>query len=130
MIEPVEWNSGFDKLVGPYEVSDNKDGNIIISLDLKAKHMNPLGITHGGVLLTLIDDIMGVTAMQSINSTPAVTIEISTQFLGSSKIGDTLLACATVTKSTTHLVFVTGEIRVKKKIIFTGSGIWKIIRPR
>ena len=129
MTSPIEWNSGFDKLIGPYQLTETESG-VELTLTLEDKHMNPLGITHGGLLLTLIDDVMGAAAMKAVALRPAVTIELSTQFLGASKVGETLKAQGVVSKITKHLVFVTGKINVDDKLILTASGIWKIIQPR
>lgn len=119
----------FDALIGPYDMTEEDNGQMTFSLTLQEKHMNQLGITHGGLLLTLMDAALGAAAIKANKLNPAVTIELSSQFLGKSKLGDTLIARGTVHKRTRHLLFVSGSIQVKDKTIMTGAGIWKIIRP-
>ncbi len=53
---------------------------------------NPMGLFHGGAQAAIIDDVIGLTAYASDLAHRYVSINLSIDFLGAAKIGDTVLA--------------------------------------
>lgn len=62
-----------------------------IRLDTAERHLNLLGIVHGGVLMSLLDNAMALVVMLANANERAVTANMNTHFLKSSKGG--LLVC-------------------------------------
>lgn len=54
--------------------------SVIISLRLRSEHMNSLGIVHGGVLMAMLDNAMGLVIMQD-QGHRTVTATMNTHFL-------------------------------------------------
>ena len=73
-IELVEWRDGFAK----------------ISLEIEPRHLNRSGILHGGVLLTMLDEVgalCGVWCSVKGNRRSSVTVDLDCRFVGQSKAG-------------------------------------------
>ena len=85
------------------------DGRAEIELALKDEHHNSWGKAHGGVLLSLLDIVMGLGARSlDTGSTGAVTIELKTNFL---RIAEgTLRASSCATRIGKNLIYVEGHI--------------------
>lgn len=98
-----------------------------ICLDIVPSHLNLLGIVHGGVLMSLMDNAMGLVVMLAETKERAVTATMNTHFLASSKGG--LLTCEA------ELIHRTGrtltlEARVKAedgKLLALGSGSYRVL---
>ncbi|WP_338015287.1 PaaI family thioesterase [Altererythrobacter sp. C41] len=76
------------------------------------KHTNLQDIVHGAVTLSLID-ISLFAAMRTLtggDAGPAVTLELSTQFIGAGKPGEPLDAVVEVLRETGRLLFLRGEV--------------------
>ena len=69
--------SGFSELLG-LEISLREPGHSVGALAIKAFHSNRAGLVHGGVMMTMMDTLMGWAA----NSDPAITGE----FLATSRM--------------------------------------------
>lgn len=76
-------HAGFRELVG-YEVAKWRDGYAEIVLELRDDHGNRMGITHGGVYMTILDAAMGHAATWCSvagNRRRCVTISMTTTFM-------------------------------------------------
>ncbi|MFZ4806386.1 MAG: PaaI family thioesterase [Hyphomicrobiaceae bacterium] len=81
--------SGFRQLLG-YRIVVWRAGHAELVMDLEAKHMNGLGIVHGGVYATLLDAAQGhaVTFCPvPENTRTCVTISLTTSFLSAARDG-------------------------------------------
>ena len=78
-------------------------------MTLEPRHLNPVGVPHGGVYFSLADTACG-SAMAS-HGYYAVTVNASYNFLRSAKLGDHLVAEARETKPGRTLCFYEVEIR-------------------
>jgi acyl-coenzyme A thioesterase PaaI-like protein len=69
------------------------DRAIDLFVEVRAAHCNARGILHGGVLAALFDNVMGLSlhAVLGKNQTNIVTINLGLDYIGSAKIGDSLL---------------------------------------
>jgi uncharacterized protein (TIGR00369 family) len=75
--------SGFRDLLG-YHVVDWREGHAEISLDLDQRHMNGMGIVHGGLYATVLDAACGHAATWCRikgNTRGCVTVSLTTHFL-------------------------------------------------
>ena len=64
---------------------DNKE--VKIALDAKEHHTNSLGIVHGGVLSSLMDQAMGMVATAAKNVDACVTTNMNIHFVAPMKQG-------------------------------------------
>ncbi|HEY2491425.1 MAG TPA: PaaI family thioesterase [Paenibacillus sp.] len=58
-----------------------------IALDAKEHHLNSMGIVHGGVLTSLMDQTMGMVATAAKNIDNVVTTNLNVHFLAPMKEG-------------------------------------------
>jgi uncharacterized protein (TIGR00369 family) len=95
--------SDFGDYVGidGYDVVGDK---VVVKLRLEGKHMNRLGLAHGGAIATLMDNSMGL-ACQVKAGRPLVTVEFKMSFVRPAR-GGTLTATSHVDKMGKHLTFV------------------------
>jgi acyl-coenzyme A thioesterase PaaI-like protein len=89
------------------------------------KHTNLLEIVHGAVTLSLID-ISLFAAMRTLtvgDPGPAVTLELSTQFIGAGRPDEPLDALVEVMRETGRLLFLRGEVVQGDHLVAAFSGM-------
>lgn len=110
--QPLGRMSGFREAVG-YEVRVWREGYAEISLDLEPRHMNRMGIVHGGVYMTILDAAMGHAATHSpdpAHRRRCVTMAMNTSFLASARAGR-ITAIGTLVGTDARNATCRGEIR-------------------
>lgn len=119
--------SGFRSLLG-YRVSAWREGYAEIELALDARHMNSLGIVHGGLYATLLDAACG----HAVTWCPAadhvrvcVTLSLTTSFLGTISTG-TILARATLESAHDRIAVARAEVIDETgRILAIGQGSFR-----
>jgi len=113
----------FGELVGPiWRRGDGRFG--IVAAD---KHRNHRSVIHGGVLMSLADQAMGMTGRRATGDKPHATIEMNMQFIGVVKVGDFVEAHCEVVRQTRSILFIESKLKVGARIVAAASGIWKIL---
>jgi uncharacterized protein (TIGR00369 family) len=113
---------GFGKLIGPiWRYGDARFGILV-----EAKHLNFANIVHGGVLATLADQAMGMTAFRANADKPHATIELNMQFIGAVRLGEFVEAHCEVVRLTRAIIFMQCKLVVGDRVVATATGIWKI----
>lgn len=125
--KPVK-TAGFMELIGPLLRSTRIDDKNTYGLQTNDRHKNHIGLVHGGVLTSLLDQVVAIVAWNAADRAPTVTIQMDTQFLGAAKSGDFLETRATVRHATRSLMFVDAEIVCATGPIASASAIMKISR--
>ncbi len=87
---------------------DVKDGKVVVDLKLEDKHLNQLGLAHGGAIATLADNSMGLACLVAAHR-PLVTVEFKLNFVRPARSG-TLTASSYMYKLGEHLAFVECDI--------------------
>jgi uncharacterized protein (TIGR00369 family) len=103
--------SGFRSLVGYRCIVWARD-YAEIELHLAPQHGNSLGITHGGICMTMLDAAMGHAATWCAvpgNVRICVTVSMTTHFVAASK-GGTLRAIARLAGVHDRMATITGEV--------------------
>jgi uncharacterized protein (TIGR00369 family) len=118
---------GFTGLIGPLW-SRTEQGVLAFGLIAGEDHLNPDGLVHGGMLATLLDQVISTAAWQAAERLPCVTIQLDTQFLSAVKAGAFVEARAEVVKKTREIVFARGELIVSMTIVATGNAVLKILQ--
>ncbi|GAB3671469.1 PaaI family thioesterase [Salinisphaera aquimarina] len=117
---------GFLGLVGP--VLERRDGDrIVLGFRADAKHRNKRGVVQGGMLVTLADRAMGVTASTALNDQPVATVQLDTHFVSAGRIGEFIVADVDIVRVTRSLAFIDARLLADERLLMTARGIWKIL---
>lgn len=121
--------SGFAELTGPLWMRPEGDGWAYAVL-AEPRHTNLHGIVHGGLLMTLLDNTMGMTVWHATGLRPSVTMQMNTHFLAAAQPGEFLEARGEVIRLAKSVVFVRGMITVGDRRVAAGDGVWKVLAAR
>ncbi|HEY0293239.1 MAG TPA: PaaI family thioesterase [Hansschlegelia sp.] len=124
--EPFE-DAGFLNLVGPIHQRREADGVRSFAFVAQPKHANLIGVVHGGMLMTLADRALGLTAWDAAEGRPSVTIQFDMHFVSAARMGEFVELKPEVLRRTSSLVFMRGALRVADRPIAAATGIWKIL---
>ncbi len=114
--------NGFGALAGPiWRQGDARFGFLV-----EAKHLNFADIVHGGMLTTLADQAMGMTALRATGNKPHATIELNVQFVGAVRLGEFVEAHCEVVRLTRAIIFMQCRLLVGTRVVANATGIWKI----
>lgn len=121
-------NSPYIEMIGPlYEIpgdARNRRGFWVLR-----DHVNNAGIVHGGMLMSFADTLLG-RAVGNSGAGMAVTVHMTTDFVGPAHLGDWVEGNAGVVRQTRTLVFVEGEIVTRKRLVMTAKGIFRRLSRR
>jgi len=124
--EEIVNHTAFGDLVGPIWKRENceRPG---FGFVVAPKHLNRAGNLHGGMLMTLADQAMAMTARVATGGKRHATIELNIQFIGAVRLGDFVEAHPEVARATRSLVFMQAKMFVGTRLVVTTNGIWKIL---
>jgi uncharacterized protein (TIGR00369 family) len=116
----------FVRLIGPLFVRLESDGPRL-GLLLERRHGNPLGVAHGGCLVTLVDMAMGF-ACGFATGKPVVhpTITLNTDFVRGARIGQWVEGKAVVTRRTPNFVFARCDLVSAGEVVLSASGVFRV----
>ncbi|SNR33287.1 PaaI family thioesterase [Puniceibacterium sediminis] len=127
---PADWRElkidGFLGLIGPLLRSTRPEARNLYGLQTNDTHRNPIGIIHGGVLTSLLDQVIAMEAWYAADRRPSVTVQMDTRFLDSAKAGDFLEARASIRHATRSLMFVDADITCGDKQVANATAVMKI----
>jgi uncharacterized protein (TIGR00369 family) len=124
--EIISSNTAFGDLVGP--VWRRKEGEQLrFGFVVAPKHLNRAGNLHGGMLMTLADNAMAITAREVTGCKRHATIELNIQFIGAVRLGEFVEAHPEVSRATRSLTFMQAKMFVGSRLVVTTNGIWKIL---
>ncbi len=125
---PVKPLSGLGQTVGPFYLKDgisvDEEGVTHLGLKMEPLHGGGPGRGHGGITMTLLDEVMGRSATHACDAL-CVTITMNTNFCASTLIDDFLIARAKVSHKTFKTIFLESSIHAGDILIATSTGIWK-----
>ncbi len=135
----IEIPEGFRPGKGPYsrhigpllykrEIDENGRKTGIVGVMLQEQHIGGNNRGHGGLLLTILDEAMGMNAALHRDSTPVVTVSMQTNFIAATLVGQFLYATATVSQTTTTMAFVEGKAWCGDTLVGTANGVWKYLK--
>lgn len=110
---------------GPFYHKVTPDG-FWHGLRVRRRHCNSLGITHGGLLMTFADGLLG-TAVFRATKTVALTMRMNSDFLSSARPGEWLEGTARLTRATGSVAFCEAELYVGQRPVFKASGVFKLM---
>ncbi|PLC53375.1 thioesterase [Pollutimonas nitritireducens] len=121
-------NSEFTDLCGPFfeKIEDGKQ--IELALRISRKHSNLRGITHGGLLVTIADSAIGDAVAQAYGDEfGLVTVSLTSEFYRPAKMGDWVVARASVQKQGRRMAFADCFLYVDDEKIFRATGVFAIV---
>ncbi len=125
--------TNFSTHIGPLHYKrDLVDGITIgwVGMPFTDVHVGGNNRGHGGVLLTLLDEALGMNASLYKGEVPVVTLSMQTSFIAATEPGNFLMATGTVTQATNSVAFVEGKAWCGDTLVGTANGVWKYLRPR
>lgn len=96
-----------------------------LEVEPQDRHTNPLGLIHGGLVMSLIDAAMG-NAVRSLG-VKGVTVDCQTSFFSPAGRGINLLARGEVQKIGNNLAFTRADVYSDDKIVAQGNGTFYIV---
>ena len=118
IVKPI----GFGELVGPIW----RNGDARFGFLVEGKHLNFADIVHGGMLATLADQAMGMTALRASGNKPHATIELNMQFIDAVRLNEFVEAHCEVVRLTRAIIFMQCRLVVGTRPVANATGIWKI----
>ena len=128
---PRSFGGGFIGVNGPLYVK-KLDRGIQLGFRVEARHCNPMGMCHGGMMATFCDMLLPISAhylSQDIGRRFLPTINLQVDFLGPSAKGAWVQGEAQLLRATRKLVFMQGVVMADGENVARVSGIFKIGAP-
>lgn len=123
--------SDFLRLCGPFYEQRENGRLVALALRIQDKHRNLREVTHGGMLMTFADSVLGDIIAQSYgDDVGVVTVSMSSEFLRPAQVGDWVVARANATKTGKRLAFAECLLSVKDTPIFRASGVFALVEPK
>jgi uncharacterized protein (TIGR00369 family) len=123
---PSPVNNPFAELVGPVCYRPSDDG-IHIGWRAEDHHLNPGGVIHGGMLMMLVDDLMGATVYSQLGNDPKATVSLNSDFLSAAQAGDWVEGVGEITRHTRSLIFVRALLSVGDRPLLSAQAVWKFV---
>lgn len=114
----------FADMVGPLYVRRDAAGTSY-GFRVEPRHGNVRGSIHGGMLMTLADQVLGLTVAEAVDHAPLATVSLNNDFVAGATPGDWLEGRAEIVRRTRSLVFVRGAIRRGEDVVLSASGVWR-----
>ncbi|MEO8458287.1 MAG: PaaI family thioesterase [Chloroflexota bacterium] len=128
--------SPFVQLIGA-KMESWSAGLMRMSLVMEEKHMNPNGVSHGGVLTTLMDEVAGaavglVRGLDTMQGAPHATVEMNTSFMSGPRVGDEIVIEGRALKVGRSVAFAEAEVRRSGRddLVAKGRFTYVIVEPR
>lgn len=112
-------NTPFYNLLG-MKVTELGPGYAEFTVVAAKEHTNPMGMVHGGLLMSIADGAMG-NAVRSLGI-KGVTIDCSIGFVSAVALDETLVARGRVLKAGRNMAFAEASVYAGSKLITTAKG--------
>lgn len=110
---------------GPFFHKVTEDG-FWHGVRVQRRHCNSHGITHGGMLMSFADGLLG-TAVWRATQGVGLTVRMNSDFLSSARPGDWLEGTARVTHAGRSVVFCEADLYVGSRAILKANGVFKLM---
>lgn len=122
-------STGFMDDVGPLLVRE-VDSRTRYAVRTAERHLNGFGIVHGGVVLTLLDNAVGMFGARHHDGVGQATMQLNVSFVAPVHAGSLLEADCEVVRVARSVMFLRGTAYVGDTVVAVADGIWKIARTR
>lgn len=120
---------GFIGVIGPLYGRREADGRLRLGIRIEERHCNPMGMAHGGMLVTLADMQLpfGIRFQgEGLADNFLPTVNLSVDFLGPAKLGTWVEGETQVLRRTRNLAFAQCTLTADGETVLRASGIFKI----
>jgi len=119
----------------PWEplLSREAGGMTQLALSVREAHCNSRGFAHGGLIASLADNVMGLSAVNVARREPAtqsanaVTVALSLDYMDAAKIGDFIEFHPAILKIGRTLAFVECRVRCGDRQIARASATFRML---
>jgi uncharacterized protein (TIGR00369 family) len=120
---------GIDPQFWPYPIPKNlnlqlleiKEGSTKMKTIVQKDWLNPLHILHGGIMVTLMDEVMGICAYTLNNGQRYATINLNADFLASAKENEVIYIFGKIEKIGRQLIHALSHIENEQGRILAKS---------
>ena len=106
----------------------DENNKVITALKVEEYHLNNKGIVHGGVIATMLDNVIGDSISMVVNSS-VITINLSVNYLAPVKADSFLTATGKILQQGYKITTAEGVIKDEKgTLVAKGIGTFKITR--
>jgi uncharacterized protein (TIGR00369 family) len=119
----------FENDAGPFFWRRLEDGSHHFVLRTEPRHANSHEVIHGGLLMTMADLTMAVTAKDAPDDA-YVTVAFNSEFVAAGYAGDLVESRGELVRRTGSMAFIRGEIKVGETTLFVCSSVMKRIGKR
>jgi uncharacterized protein (TIGR00369 family) len=98
-----------------------------INLTIEPSHLNMLGIVHGGVLMSMMDNAMGLLVMLAESNERTVTANMNTHFLASAKGGTLTCSAEQIHRTGRTITLQATVLDEGGKLLAWGSGAYRML---
>lgn len=102
-----------------------------LKVEIARQHANPNGGSHGGMLLTLLDLVQGLSVKAALTGAGGVlsghptTVQIGCNFISAARTGETLQGRAVVERVTRTMSFTAGRLFVGDRLVATATAVFR-----
>lgn len=113
----------FNAFLGPI-LTRVEDGKALVRMIPSRAHSNLRDSTHGGALLGFMDVALFAAARSFgvLAAGGAVTLDLSAQFIGTSTIGQPIIAEVELLRETGRMLFMRGLVKQEANVLASFSG--------
>ena len=125
---PMVMGGEFIRLNGPLYVKRDA-GRVWMGFRVEARHTNPMGICHGGMMATFCDMLLPVCAHHldaALEKRFLPTVTLNIEYMAPTPLGAWVEGEGTVLRSTGTLAFLQGTVTANGRQVARASGIFKI----
>lgn len=87
-----------------------REGSLTFKHTVKPEFANPLGILHGGIASTFMDDVIGATVFSLGKPHYYVSLSLNVDFLSQAKIGEDIYVSAEVVRNGENIIHIEAKI--------------------
>lgn len=114
---------------GPYFHRLGSDGLVEQAFYALPRHVNGVGIVHGGMLSAFTDGLLAMAVGRGAGQI-AVTIHLSIDFLHMARQGDWIIGEARMSRASRDVAFADGRLHARGVDVVRASGVFKLMaRP-
>ncbi|MEZ5037134.1 MAG: PaaI family thioesterase [Chitinophagales bacterium] len=93
------------------------EGQLIFEFTILETQLNPNGILHGGVIATMLDELMGGATWTLNKPYPFATINLQVDYLSPAKVGEVIRGEANVIKAGSTVVHAEAKLYNSKNLV-------------
>ncbi|WP_054954803.1 PaaI family thioesterase [Paenibacillus dakarensis] len=99
---------------------------VVITLDVQPHHMNMMGIVHGGVLSSLMDNAMGIAVMFNRPGESTVTSNLNVHFLTPAREGKLTVKAHIVHRTRRSMTVESRIIHENGELVAISTGSFRV----